>query len=188
MSALIIIFIVISSIFAVSSLGYVAYDVVLEVQETRRARAANTAPVIVPPIVEPVEIAEETVEEVIEEIEEIEEEEEMPEIVEHIDADEADAMLSDTLAMSTVVYESGAGHGKQGIINIGAIDAAFEAGDVVTLAVIKQKGLVPKSIGRIKILADGALNKPLTVKAEAYSVQAIKMIELTGGTVVILKA
>lgn len=186
MSALIIIFIVISSIFAVSSLGYVAYDVVLEVQETRRARAAaNTAPVIVPPIVEPVEIAGETVEEVIEEIEE---EEEMPEIVEHIDADEADAMLSDTLAMSTVVYESGAGHGKQGIINIGAIDAAFEAGDVVTLAAIKQKGLVPKSIGRIKILADGALNKPLTVKAEAYSVQAIKMIELTGGTVVILKA
>ncbi len=179
MSALIIVFIVISSIFAVSSLGYVAYDVVLEVQETKRARAAaNPTPVIVPPTVEPVETVEETVEEAVE----------MPDIVEHIDADEADAMLSDTLAMSTVVYESGAGHGKQGIINIGAIDAAFEAGDVVTLAAIKQKGLVPKSIGRVKILADGELNKPLTVKAEAYSVQAIKMIELTGGTVVILKA
>ena len=41
-------------------------------------------------------------------------------------------------------------------------------------------------MGRVKILADGILNKPLTIKAESYSVQAIKMIELTGGTVIIL--
>ena len=67
------------------------------------------------------------------------------------------------------------------------IDANFDADDVVTLAVLKQKGLVPKSMGRVKILADGILNKPLTIKAESYSVQAIKMIELTGGTVIILK-
>jgi ribosomal protein L15 len=46
---------------------------------------------------------------------------------------------------------------------------------------------MPKKVGRMKVLADGELNKPLIVKAEDYSVQAIKMIELTGGTVIILK-
>jgi ribosomal protein L18E len=45
---------------------------------------------------------------------------------------------------------------------------------------------MPKKVKRIKILADGVLTKPLTIKAENYSVQAIKMIELTGGTVIIL--
>ena len=96
-------------------------------------------------------------------------------------------MISDELAMNTVTYESPAGHGKQGIVNIGAIDKAFDADETVTLAELKAKGLVAKGYGRVKILADGELNKPLTVKAESYSVQAIKMIELTGGKVVILK-
>ncbi len=111
----------------------------------------------------------------------------MPEIVEHIDAEEADAMITDTVAMEAANYEKGAGHGRWGIINIGLIDEHFEPNDVVTLAVLQQKGLIPKGIGRLKILADGELNKPLTIKSENYSVQAIKMIELTGGTVIILK-
>ena len=122
--------------------------------------------------------------------EEIEEEppvEEMPEIVEHIDAEEADAMISDSLAMKNANYESGAGHGQQCIINIGVLDARFEANDVVTLGVLKERGLVSKKAGRMKVLADGELNKPLVIKAESYSIQAIKMIELTGGTVIILK-
>ena len=111
----------------------------------------------------------------------------MPEIVEHIDAEEADAMISDSLAMKTANYESGAGHGQQGIINIGVLDANFNAHDVITLTVLKEKGLMPKKVGRMKILADGVLNKPLIIKSESYSIQAIKMIELTGGTVIILK-
>jgi ribosomal protein L15 len=111
----------------------------------------------------------------------------MPEIVDHIDAEEADTMISDDLAMRGVRYESPAGHGEQGIINIGVIDAMFEAESVVTLETLKAKGLLTKKTCRIKVLAGGMLHKPLTIKAENYSVQAIKMIELTGGTVIILK-
>ena len=111
----------------------------------------------------------------------------MPEIVEHIVAEEADAMISDELAMQTVLYESPAGQGDQVIINIGMIDMMFEAGAVVTLEALKQKDLAQRKAGRLKVLAGGTLNKALTIKAENYSVQAIKMIELTGGTVVILK-
>ena len=96
-------------------------------------------------------------------------------------------MISDSLAMKTANYESGAGHGQQGIINIGVLDDNFNAHDVITLAVLKEKGLISSKVGRMKVLADGMLNKPLTIKSESYSIQAIKMIELTGGTVIILK-
>ena len=168
----------IATALAVGLVGYVVIDITVQLIKSEKAALAAEAPVAnVEPVVilpEPEAVAEPTVE--------VE-----PEIVEHIDAQEADSMLSDKAAMLKANYEKGAGHGKQGIINIGVIDANFDADDVITLASLKQKGLVPKSIGRIKILADGILNKPLTIKAESYSVQAIKMIELTGGTVIILK-
>lgn len=107
--------------------------------------------------------------------------------VTEIDEESADMLISDELAMSVVSYERGAGRGRRGIVNVGSIDAAFERNSVVTIDSLKEKGLLAPKIRRIKILADGILHKPLTVKAEAFSVQAVKMIELTGGTVVILK-
>ena len=107
-------------------------------------------------------------------------------IVESVDAEEADELISDEVAMETVKYEWPAGKGKQGIINIGDLDKLFEPDSVITLPLLKELGLMPKKVKRIKILADGVLTKPLTIKAENYSVQAIKMIELTGGTVIML--
>lgn len=170
MNIFIIIFMVIASIFAIGTLGYVTVDIVLEIRnKDKPEEEKKEEPVVVAaPIVDAAP-------------------EVMPEFVEHIDAEEADAMISDSLAMKTANYESGAGHGQQGIINIGVLDANFNENDVITLAVLKEKGLMPKKVGRMKVLADGMLNKPLTIKSESYSIQAIKMIELTGGTVIILK-
>ena len=170
MNIFIIIFLVIASIFAIGTLGYVTVDIVLEIRnKDKPEEEKKEEPVVVAaPIVDAAP-------------------EVMPEFVEHIDAEEADAMISDSLAMKTANYESGAGHGQQGIINIGVLDANFNAHDVITLAVLKEKGLISSKVGRMKVLADGMLNKPLTIKSESYSIQAIKMIELTGGTVIILK-
>ena len=171
MNVFVIVFIVIASIFAIGTLGYVIVDIVLEIRnKDKTEEEKEEEPVIIAvPIVDadPLEV--------------------MPEIVEHIDAEEADAMISDSLAMKTANYESGAGHGQQGFINIGVLDQHFEAHDVITLGALKEKGLISSKVGRMKILADGMLNKPLTIKSESYSIQAIKMIELTGGTVIILK-
>ncbi len=170
MNIFVIIFMIIASIFAIGTLGYVTVDIVLEMRKKEEPEEKKEEPVVVAaPIVDaaPPEV--------------------MPEIVEHIDAEEADAMISDSLAMKTANYESGAGHGQQGIINIGVLDQNFEAHDVITLSVLKEKGLISSKVGRMKVLADGMLNKPLTIKSESYSIQAIKMIELTGGTVIILK-
>ena len=171
MDVVVIIFMVISSIFALAMIGYVTADVIIEMNSKKE-------PVIeVLPTPEPEPEPEPEV---------IEEPVEIP-IVEHIDANEADLLISDDLAIKKANYESGAGHGKQGIVNIGVIDENFDQNEVVTIAALKAKGLVPKSVGRIKVLAVGVLEKPLTIKAESYSVQAIKMIELTGGTVIILR-
>lgn len=170
MNIFVIIFMVIASIFAIGTLGYVTVDIVLEIRnKDKPEEEKKEEPVVVAaPIVDAAP-------------------EVMPEFVEHIDAEEADAMISDSLAMKTANYESGAGHGQQGIINIGVLDDNFNAHDVITLAVLKEKGLISSKVGRMKVLADGMLNKPLTIKSESYSIQAIKMIELTGGTVIILK-
>ena len=170
MSVFVIIFMVISSIFAIGTLGYITVDIVLEIRnKDKPEEEKKEEPVVVAaPIVDAAP-------------------EVMPEFVEHIDAEEADAMISDSLAMKTANYESGAGHGQQGIINIGVLDQNFNAHDVITLSVLKEKGLISSKVGRMKVLADGMLNKPLTIKSESYSIQAIKMIELTGGTVIILR-
>ena len=171
MNIIVMIFMIVSTLFALASLVYVVVDVIIEKRNKEEPKEEQKEE----PVVEVVPVVEDDGSEV------------MPEIVEHIDAEEADEMISDELAMKTANYESGAGHGKQGIINIGDIDKAFEAYDVITLSILKEKGMIPRNVGRMKVLADGVLNKPLTVKSESYSVQAIKMIELTGGTVVILK-
>lgn len=170
MSVVIIIFMIISTLFALATLAYVVVDVIIENRnEEEPNEEEKEQNVVVAHVTEekPPEI--------------------MPQFVEHIDAEEADAMISDSLAMKRANYEVGAGHGQQAIINIGVLDENFEANDLITLALLKQRGFIPKKAGRMKVLADGALNKPLTIKAESYSIQAIKMIELTGGTVIILK-
>ena len=110
----------------------------------------------------------------------------IPEIVEEIDAETADQLMSDQQAYSTVVYEEETDpDGYKMIINLGVINQHFDKGVTVTLDSLKEKKLVPQKTKRLKVLAFGILNKPLTIKANSYSVQAIKMIELTGGTVVI---
>ena len=176
-NTLLTIFMIVSITFSVTAITYVIVDVTLEILSKLRAKAPEEpqpvpAPVIVETIVElpPPPVVEE-----------------IPEIVEEITPEIADEMMTNDTAMKGVIYENGAGHGKQGIVNIGYINANYEAGEIITIASLKEKNLIPKKVGRVKILAYGILSKPLTIKAESFSIQAMKMIELTGGTVVILK-
>ena len=118
MSVFVIIFMITATVFALATLGYVAVDVVLEMRNKEEPKEEKKE--------EPVVVAAPVVEEAAPEV--------MPEIVEHIDAEEADEMISDNLAMQTVRYESPAGHGQQDIINIGVLDQSFEAHDVITVS------------------------------------------------------
>ena len=173
MSPLTIPFLIVATIFAICSVAYVIYEIL-----TRKKLKFEPSPepeIVPEPIPEP--IPEPVFVPVV-----------IPEIVEHIDAVEADELLADNVAMELADFEEGGCDGKQGIINIGTISSIFEPGALITIAELKALGLINKKVRRIKILADGVLDKPLTIKAEAYSVQAIKMIELTGGKVIILRS
>ena len=71
------------------------------------------------------------------------------------------------------------------IVNIDAISEAFEAGDAVDINSMKDRGLIPRNALSVKVLARGVIDKPLTVKANAFSLGAVKMIALTGGLAVV---
>ena len=67
-------------------------------------------------------------------------------------------------------------------VNLGDLEARFEAGDVVTLDTLKAKGLATRKGIPVKVLAKGELSKPLTVQAHAFSAAARERIEAAGGS------
>ncbi len=71
-------------------------------------------------------------------------------------------------------------------INLGRLNQYFEANDEVSLESLQSVGIVKKSAEAIAILADGELEKPLTIKAHRISKAARAKIEAAGGSYEIL--
>jgi len=63
----------------------------------------------------------------------------------------------------------------------------FEAGAVVGVAELLEAGMVKKGT-LIKVLANGAITKAITVKVDKISAQAKAQIEAAGGSVVVVEA
>ncbi len=70
---------------------------------------------------------------------------------------------------------------EMAIVNLSALDKAFEAGETVTIDALLSKGLVKKVLGGVKVLGNGELSKALTVQANAFSESAKQKIEAAGG-------
>jgi large subunit ribosomal protein L15 len=73
-------------------------------------------------------------------------------------------------------------------VNIGDLDARFEAGAEVTIEGLKAKGLGTRKDVPIKILGKGEISKALTVHAHAFSGSARESIEAAGGTCTIVES
>ena len=56
----------------------------------------------------------------------------------------------------------------------------FNDGDVVTPALLKEKGIVKKQLNGIKVLGNGTLNKKITIQANKFSKSALAKIEESG--------
>lgn len=67
-------------------------------------------------------------------------------------------------------------------VNISDLSSRFQEGETVDVAAMRKVGLVPKKAKVIKILANGELDKKLTVKAHRFSKNALSKIEAAGGT------
>ena len=101
--------------------------------------------------------------------------------IEVIDAVHADELITDAAAEESIEVIKKSRSGKMVEVNLDDICANFEDGDVVTLEALKAKRLVNKAAGRLKVLANGTMTKALTVEADKFSLQAVKMITLAGG-------
>ena len=72
------------------------------------------------------------------------------------------------------------------IANLGDIAEIFKEGAVITVNELFAYGLVRNMDTPVKILGDGELDKPLTIKAEAFSKSAAQKIAAAGGTAEVL--
>lgn len=107
------------------------------------------------------------------------------EIRRSVTAQEVDALMQDEVAEAFVEKTSGKiDKTNIEIINIDTLSKYFQDGEIVTLEELKKRveGFKKKTT-YVKVLARGKLDKKLTVEADSFSIQAIKMIALTGGKI-----
>lgn len=72
---------------------------------------------------------------------------------------------------------------KVAIVNIAQLEAIFDAGAEVSVATLKEKGLISGRFDLVKILGNGDLSKKLTVAAHKFSASAEQKIAAAGGSV-----
>jgi large subunit ribosomal protein L15 len=68
------------------------------------------------------------------------------------------------------------------VINVARLEEAFEAGDEVTVEVLRSRGLVKKK-RPVKVLGHGEITKALTVDVDAITATARDKITEAGGSV-----
>ncbi len=64
--------------------------------------------------------------------------------------------------------------------------AVFTDGAVVDIAALVEKGIIKKSVYKVKVLGNGEVNAKLTVKLSAFSESAKQKIEAAGGNVEVI--
>jgi large subunit ribosomal protein L15 len=70
------------------------------------------------------------------------------------------------------------------VVNVGDLNG-FESGQTVDEAILRQSGLVKGRCDAIKLLANGDIDRPLTVRLDLASAAAKEKIEAAGGTVAV---
>src|SRR5262249_46787941 len=72
-------------------------------------------------------------------------------------------------------------------VNVGDLDAAYSAGDEVTIDSLREKHLARGRFDELKILGEGELTKKLKISAHRYSATAREKIEKAGGEAIVLE-
>ena len=71
------------------------------------------------------------------------------------------------------------------VLNVGRL-TEFDSGSTVTVEDLRSRGLV-RHRGLVKVLGEGEIDRPLTVKAHAFSLGAVEKIQAAGGSVEVVK-
>ena len=75
---------------------------------------------------------------------------------------------------------------EMAIVNVATLEANYDAGAVVTIDSLIEKGLIKKVLDGVKVLGYGELSKALTVQANAISESAKQKIEAAGGKIEVI--
>jgi large subunit ribosomal protein L15 len=74
------------------------------------------------------------------------------------------------------------------VINVGALDAAYQGGAEVNLDTLRADGVLKGTAKILRVLGDGDLGKKLLVHAHHFSASAKDKIEKAGGQAVVIPA
>ena len=69
------------------------------------------------------------------------------------------------------------------VVNVGRLEDLYDAGQVVDIDSLFDKGVTKSKTTPVKVLGDGEITKALTVKVDRISAPARTKIEAAGGTV-----
>ena len=75
---------------------------------------------------------------------------------------------------------AGPGDTVRAVVNVGDLEQ-FDANSTVDMAALKSKRLVVGTFDGVRVLGEGDLKKPLTVKADHFSKSAAEKIAKAGG-------
>jgi hypothetical protein len=103
-----------------------------------------------------------------------------------VHAGDAQHLLKDDWAIALIddKREGKETSGKRAVVYLDRICEHYSRDETVDLNSLIKKGLVDRNVSAVKVLARGRLNKPLTVEANDFSIEAVKMILLVGGKVI----
>lgn len=73
---------------------------------------------------------------------------------------------------------------RYSVVNIGALDKLEET--AITPEILADAGIIKNQKNRVKILGQGDISKPITVKAHAFSASAKEKIEKAKGSIELL--
>jgi large subunit ribosomal protein L15 len=76
---------------------------------------------------------------------------------------------------------------KFAIINVGDLGDRFEAGTVVTPEMLVEKRIVRNLHDGLKVLGDGELPHPLTIRAHKFSKAALEKLSACGGSAEVIE-
>ncbi len=76
---------------------------------------------------------------------------------------------------------------RYAVVNLDTLNELFKDAEIVDIASLDAKRLIPSRTKLLKILGQGELAKKLTIKAHAFSKSALEKIEKSGSTVTLIK-
>ena len=101
-----------------------------------------------------------------------------------VSANEVNTLMTNEIAKESIrIYKHKSNKERKSIINIDTLSKYFKAHEHVSIEEIKNRVPGFSKVTYIKVLARGILDKPLLVEADDFSIEAVKMIVLTGGKV-----